>query len=125
MGIFAIASGAIPGAVSRYYLTRYCKRVLGNGFPYGTFIINLTGCLMTGFLFTLFREIPSFPPEIELLLRIGFLGSYTTFSTYAYDTLTLWRNHKRVATLAYWLLSPILGVLAIVIGRYFAKLILS
>lgn len=123
--VLAIAIGAVPGALSRYYLTEFCKRAMGGHFPYGTFIINFTGCLLMGFFFTLFKGIEGFPSEIDLLVRTGFLGSYTTFSTYGYDTLTLWRNGKQVATVFYWAGSAVLAVLGIVLGRYLAKLIVG
>ena len=121
--VIAIAIGAVPGALSRYYLTELCKTAMGTNFPYGTFIINFTGCLLMGFFFTLFQGIKGFPPEIDLLVRTGFLGSYTTFSTYGYDTLTLWRNGKQVATIFYWAGSATLAVVGIILGRYLAKLI--
>ncbi|MEA5576852.1 fluoride efflux transporter CrcB [Anabaena sp. UHCC 0451] len=123
--VLAISVGAIPGAVSRYYLTEFCKKNIGTNFPYGTFIINLTGCLLMGFFFTLFKGIKGFPPEMDLLVRTGFLGSYTTFSTYGYDTLTLWKNGKQGATIFYWAGSAMLGVVCIALGRYVAKLIVG
>jgi CrcB protein len=122
-GLLAIAIGAIPGAASRYYLTEFCKRAFGTRFPYGTFIINFTGCLLMGFFFTLFEGIKGFPPEADLLVRTGFLGAYTTFSTYGYDTLTLWRNHKKGTTLFYWLGSAVLAIIGILFGRFLATLI--
>lgn len=125
LSVSAIAIGAIPGAVSRYYLTEFCKKAIGTNFAYGTFIINFTGCLLMGFFFTLFKGIQGFPPEIDLLVRTGFLGSYTTFSTYGYDTFSLWRNHQKVATIFYWLGSAILAVFGIILGRYLAKLIVG
>lgn len=124
-GILAIAIGAIPGAVSRYYITEFCKKNIGLNFPYGTFIINVTGCLLMGFFFTLFKGIKGFPPEIDLLVRTGFLGSYTTFSTYGYDTFTLWRNGKQAATIYYWAGSTMLGLIGIILGRYIAQLIVG
>ncbi len=127
LDIFVISAGAIPGALSRYYLNEYCKRAFGSDFPYGTFIINFTGCLLMGFLFPLFRTvaprafgIENFPLSIDLLVRVGFLGSYTTFSTYGYDTLTLWRNNKKGATIFYWLGSAVLGVIGIGVGGFLA-----
>jgi fluoride exporter len=124
-GVLAIALGAIPGAVSRYYLTEFCKRAIGTNFPYGTFIINFTGCFLMGFFFTLFKGIKGFPPEIDLLVRTGFLGSYTTFSTYGYDTLTLWRNGKQGTSIFYWAGSAVLAVVGIILGGNLAKLILG
>jgi CrcB protein len=124
-GVLAIAIGAVPGAVSRYYLTEFCKRSFGTDFPYGTFIINFTGCLFMGFSVTLFKGIAGLPPEIDLLVRTGFLGAYTTFSTYGYDTFSLWRNRQKIATLFYWLSSAVLAVVGIVVGRYLATLIVG
>lgn len=125
LGVFAIAIGAIPGAVSRYYLTEFCKKYIGTSFPYGTFIINFTGCLLMGFFFTLFKGIKGFPPEMDLLVRTGLLGSYTTFSTYGYDTFALWRNRQKGATIFYGLGSAILAVVGIILGRYLARLIVG
>ncbi|BAY78787.1 CrcB protein [Nostoc linckia NIES-25] len=124
-GVLAIAIGAIPGAVSRYYVTEFCKRAIGTNFPYGTFIINFTGCLLMGFFFTLFKGIKGFPAEMDLLVRTGFLGAYTTFSTYGYDTLTLWRNGKQGSTIFYLAGSAILAVVGIILGRYLAQLIVG
>lgn len=125
LGVLAIAAGAVPGALSRYYLTEFCKRALGTNFPYGTFVINLTGCCLMGFSFTLFREIKGFPQEVDLLVRTGFLGSYTTFSTYGYDTLMLWRNNQPGTTLFYWMGSAILGLLGLGVGCALAQLLVG
>ncbi len=125
LGVLAIAIGAVPGAVSRYYLTEFCKKSFGTDFPYGTFIVNFTGCLLMGFSVTLFMAIPGFPPEADLLVRTGFLGAYTTFSTYGYDTVSLWKNRQKAASLFYWLGSAVLAVVGIVVGRYLATLIVG
>ncbi|BAY64750.1 CrcB protein [Calothrix brevissima NIES-22] len=125
LGLLAIALGAIPGAVSRYYLTEFCKRYLGTNFPYGTFIINFTGCVLMGFFFTLFQGIKGFPPEIDLFVRTGFLGAYTTFSTYGYDTLILWNNRQQKATILYWVGSATLAVVGIILGTNLAQIILG
>jgi fluoride exporter len=125
LGVLAIAAGAVPGALSRYYLTEFCKRVLGTNFPYGTFVINMTGCFLMGFSFTLFRGIKGFPQEVDLLVRTGFLGSYTTFSTYGYDTLKLWRNNQPGTTLFYWMGSAILGLVGLGVGCALAQLLVG
>ena len=117
----AISLGAIPGALSRYYVTLWLTRTMGTNFPYGTFIINLTGALIMGFFvtFTLERTITS--PDLRLLVAVGFLGSYTTFSTYALDTSILLKSGDRGLALFYWLGSAILGVFCLEIGSFFAK----
>ncbi|MDX2096783.1 MAG: fluoride efflux transporter CrcB [Leptolyngbyaceae cyanobacterium bins.59] len=110
-----IAMGAIPGAIVRYALTEWMKAKFGDRFPYGTFVINLTGCFLAGLCFILLTRFPQYPKELDLLIRIGFLGSYTTFSTYGYDTLTLSRKNNRMAGV-YWAGSAILGFLAVYLG---------
>jgi CrcB protein len=122
LSIFAIAIGAIPGALSRYHLTEWTKAKFGTKFPYGTFVINLTGCLAMGFFFTISEGITGYPKELDLLIRTGFLGSYTTFSTYGFDTLTLWRSKQKLATFFYWAGSAILGLIAVILGATIAHL---
>ncbi|MCY7334429.1 MAG: fluoride efflux transporter CrcB [Pseudanabaena sp. CAN_BIN31] len=106
--VLAIALGAVTGALSRFYLTEWSKSRFGTKFPYATFGINLSGCLAMGFFFTISEGISGYPTELDLLIRTGFLGSHITFSTYGFDTLTVWRNKimwrsKQVAaTMFYW-----------------------
>ena len=119
---FAIASGAVPGALSRFYLTEWSKAKYGTKFPYATFGINVTGCFAMGFFFTISKGITGYPTELDLLIRTGFLGSYTTFSTYGFDTLTMWRSNQKIATIFYWAGSAILGVATVFLGAAIAKL---
>lgn len=121
INVFVIAAGAVPGALSRYCLTEWTKAKFGTKFPYGTFVINLTGCLAMGFFFTISKGITGYPKELDLMIRTGFLGSYTTFSTYGFDTLTLWRSDQKTATYFYWAGSAILGLLAVILGVAIAK----
>jgi CrcB protein len=62
---------------------------------------------------------------VDLLVRTGFLGSYTTFSTYGYDTLMLWRNNQPGTTLFYWMGSAILGLLGLGVGCALAQLLVG
>ena len=119
---FAIATGAVSGALSRFYLTEWSKAKFGTKFPYATFAINLTGCLAMGFFFTISKGITGYPTELDLSIRTGFLGSYTTFSTYGFDTLTLWRSKQTGATAFYWAGSAVLGLGAVLLGVAIAKL---
>lgn len=120
----AVSLGAIPGALSRYYITLWTAQWFGTGFPYGTFLINLTGALVMGFFvtFTLERSITA--PELRLLVAVGFLGSYTTFSTYALDTLTLARGGNTGLSLLYWAGSAALGVVCVALGSNLARRLL-
>jgi fluoride exporter len=117
----AISLGAIPGALSRYYLTLLASRWFGSTFPYGTFFINLSGALLMGFFvtFTLERAIAS--PDLRLLVAVGFLGSYTTFSTYTLDSKTLLSSGNYQLSLFYWLGSAVLGVICLELGSLLAR----
>jgi CrcB protein len=125
LNVLAIAIGAIPGALSRYHLTEWTKAKYGTKFPYGTFVINLTGCLAIGFFFTISKTITGYPKELDLLIRTGFLGSYTTFSTYGFDTLTLWRSKQKLATVFYWAGSATLGLVAVILGAAIANFVVK
>ncbi len=117
----AVCLGAIPGALSRYYLTILLNKWLGTDFPYGTFFINITGALIMGFVFTLAVERSLISPELRLLIATGFLGSYTTFSTYALDSSLLWRSGSLISGSFYWLGSSILGVIGLELGSFLAR----
>lgn len=116
-GAIAISLGAIGGALSRYYLTIWFSQRFGTAFPYGTFFINVSGCFVMGFFatFVLVRtEIVS--PELRLLIGTGFLGAYTTFSTYGLETWMLLRSGNFLPTFVYWGGSALLGVVGVWLG---------
>ena len=118
-----VSLGAIGGALSRYYLTLWFIRRFGTGFPYGTFFINLTGCFCMGLFTTLALErLIVIPPEVRLLVAVGFLGAYTTFSTYGLDTVNLMRDRGFISASFYWAGSAILGIISIQLGVFVARL---
>ncbi len=81
-----IALGAVAGASARYFLSGYIARVFSTTFPYGTLLINVTGSLVLGFFLVLAGERMLLDPRWRLLVAIGFCGSYTTFSSYAFES---------------------------------------
>jgi CrcB protein len=126
----AISLGAIAGALSRYYLTLWFAQRFGTSFPYGTFFINLTGCLAMGFFVTLVSDrLVKFPPEVVLMVTTGFLGAYTTFSTYGLDSVVLLRVSLSrpesigyaISTVFYWAGSAVLGVICVQLGVFLAR----
>ncbi len=113
----AVAVGAVPGALSRYYLTIFWAQQLGTRFPYGTFLINLTGSFFIGALVTWLNQLPIAPfPYLRELVVVGFLGAYTTFSTYALDTANLIRPRQYALAFLYWAGSLILGLVCVQTG---------
>ncbi|NEQ20814.1 MAG: fluoride efflux transporter CrcB [Microcoleus sp. SIO2G3] len=127
----AISLGAIAGALSRYYLTLGFAQAFGSNFPYGTFLINLSGCCAMGFFVTLTSErVMTIPPDVRLLVTTGFLGAYTTFSTYGLDSVVLFRRvlgdsfalRSFIVASLYWAGSAILGIISLQLGVILARL---
>jgi CrcB protein len=83
--LLAIA-GAI-GTLSRYALSGWAYRLFGEGFAYGTLLVNVAGCLLLGFIMHLSLSTDIVSPEWRLAVTVGFLGAFTTFSTFGYETL--------------------------------------
>jgi fluoride exporter len=117
----AVCLGAISGALSRYYLAVWRQRWLGTDFPFGTFFANLSGAFLMGFFITLTLERAIASPDLRLLVAVGFLGSYTTFSSYALDTSALWHAGDRSMAIGYGLGSATLGLMGLEIGSWLAK----
>lgn len=82
-----ISLGAFLGAGLRYYLSRVVARLISSSFPYGTLLINVTGSFLLGLFLTWTTERVLADPRWRLFIAIGFCGSYTTFSSYAYETI--------------------------------------
>lgn len=117
----AIALGAVPGALCRFYLTRFCVQWFGPGFPYGTFLINLSGSLLMGFVTTLLLSRAITSPDLRAFMTVGFLGAYTTFSTYSFETATLLHSGHWGKTLFYWWGSALLGFVSLEMGSLLAR----
>lgn len=118
-----ISAGAILGANVRYWIGDWAAQKFGASFPYGTFIINLTGSLLIGFFLTLTTERLMIDPRWRLLIAVGFLGSYTTFSTFTYESLNLLFNGQWLIGLINFFGSTFLGILAVGVGVYLGKAI--
>ncbi len=117
----AIAAGGSLGAVSRYWMSASTYQWLGQGFPYGTLMVNLLGSLVMGFLSVLLVHRFQVSEEIRMGLLVGFLGSFTTFSTFAMDTLQLAGNDAILKAIVYILFSVLLCILGAWAGLVAAK----
>lgn len=89
MNYLWIALGAVVGASARYFLSTYIGRHFSTIFPYGTLLINITGSLILGFFLVYASERVLVDPRWRLLVAVGFCGSYTTFSSYAFESFAL------------------------------------
>ncbi|BAY78788.1 CrcB protein [Nostoc linckia NIES-25] len=122
--VMAIALGAIPGALGRYFITEFTKAIIGKDFSYyGTFFINVTGCFIIALFYTLNEQkFRSLSPEIRLAIATGFCGAYTTFSTYGLETFTQIDKGNITIALIYWLGSMLIGMLGVQLGVTLGKL---
>lgn len=116
-----ISAGAILGANARYWIADWASQKIGTGFPYGTLIINFTGSLLLGFFLTLATEKLMIDPRWRLMVSVGFLGAYTTFSTYTFESFNLISKGQWLPGLINLIGSSILGLIAVGIGVYLGK----
>ena len=121
-GAIAISLGAVFGALSRYFVTLLFNLLFTTTFPLGTFVINLTGCIGIGFVTTLLgAQLASLSPDVKLLLVTGFMGSYTTFSTYGLETFALLQSAQTGRAIAYWLGSAVAALPCVYLGISLAR----
>ncbi len=120
--ILAIAIGGAAGAVSRHFLTASIMRLLGSGFPYGIFVVNVVGSFLMGLLVTLLATRFEVSPELRGLLAVGFLGSFTTFSTYSLDIMLMIERGEWGSAAIYAFGSLVLGVLGLIGGMMIGKI---
>jgi CrcB protein len=113
---WSVAIGAAAGGVSRFYLNALIQQRAGADFPLGTFVINISGSLLLGFLLRYALQSGGVSEELRLLLTTGFCGGYTTFSTFSYDTLVLVQDREYGRAGLYVAGSVLLSVVAAFVG---------
>jgi CrcB protein len=119
--LLLVALGGALGAVSRYVVGLVVTSAFGARWPLGTFVINVTGCFVIGLCVPLLARLSPGGEALRYLLPIGFVGAYTTFSTYALETVEL------IAARAWWragsyvVLSIVAGGLAVALGLAVAR----
>ena len=109
----AVALGGALGALARYGISTWVFTISSHKFPYATLAVNVLGSFLMGILFVLIIEKAALPAEMRSLLMIGFLGAFTTFSTFSLDALGLWQNDHLFMALIYILATVILCLIAI------------
>lgn len=110
--LLAVALGGALGAMARFGVALGVAQIWPNVFPLGTLVVNLLGSLCIGILFGVWLKRPELPVLLQQGVFIGFLGAFTTFSTFSLDTLRLIENGESLMALGYILLSVCLCLLA-------------
>jgi len=112
----AVAGGGALGAALRHAMQMAAGRAFGPALPYGTFAVNVAGCFAMGLLVSWFAAREPNPGALRAFLAVGLLGGFTTFSAFALDAVTLWRDKALFAASLYVLGSVILSVGGLVAG---------
>ena len=114
--LILVGSGSFLGGNARYILATFIANRFGSAFPYGTLIINVTGSLVIGVLLTYILERSNLNPNYRLVFVVGFLGAYTTFSTYTFDALTLMQDGQWFRSIIYLVGTVALGMICVAGG---------
>ncbi len=121
--LFVISLAAVVGANARYLLSRILARELGSAFPYGTLVINVAGSFLAGFFIIWTTERVLVDPRWRLLIVVGFCGSFTTFSSYAYESMTLFERGQWLLMVGNVLSNNLLCLTAAIGGIMLARLL--
>jgi CrcB protein len=116
-----IALGGALGSIARYWVGSTVSGRLGARFPYGTFVINMTACLLIGFVVTFLGRRAELGAAWRYLVPVGFIGAYSTFSTYEWETLYSMRSGAFALAALYALGSLVLGLAAVWGGSALAE----
>ena len=119
-----IALGGSVGAVSRFLMSQLINRTSNDIFPWGTIAVNLLGSLLIGFFVELFSR-TVVPDNLRSILIIGFLGAFTTFSTYALESISLLRGNEIKLFIQNILIHNVLGLAFVIFGIYLSRIVIK
>lgn len=121
--IIMVGVGGMAGSIARFLASTYITKYFLSLFPFGTFIVNVTGCLLIGLLYGLSSRYQWFDSDWRLFLATGFCGGYTTFSSFSAENMQLIQQSMYGTFALYSIASFSLGLLAVFIGFQAIRLI--
>jgi len=113
-----VGLGGFIGSIARFWLGSYITVRMGARFPYGTFVINMSGSFLIGLVVTLLAERARWSPNLLYLIPVGFIGAYTTFSTFELEAFRSVRNGDLLLSFLYVILSVTVGFAAVWLGVF-------
>lgn len=117
-----IGIGGFLGSIARYLTASYFTKIIPSAFPYGTFAVNILGCLAIGIVYGLSERCSWFTPEWRLFLATGLCGGYTTFSSFTYENVELLQNGNYFTFASYSIASFVLCLVSSFIGLILTKI---
>jgi fluoride exporter len=118
-----VGLGGALGSIARYLVGLLVYERMGTRFPYGTFVINVSGCFVIGLVLAVLDERMGLSPAWREALAIGFVGAFTTFSTFEYETLRAVQHGQAATALTYVVSSLVLGFMAVWAGATVGKVL--
>ena len=119
--LLIVGTGSFIGGAMRYLLSTLMKSVCGQGFPWGTLMVNLLGCFLFGMLFAVFGKSNAMDNTLYLLLTTGVCGGFTTFSTFANESVQMLQQGNTWGFVGYVATSVVAGLALIALGYGVAK----
>lgn len=120
--LLLVGAGGLIGSVARYLTASYFTKAFPSSFPYGTFVVNIVGCLIIGIIYGLSERFNWLTPEWRLFLVTGICGGFTTFSSFAYENIKLIQEGQFLVFAGYSIASFALGLLAVFFGLTLTKI---
>jgi CrcB protein len=117
--ILIAGTGGFLGTVARFLASRYFQNLFLSAFPFGTFLVNVSGCLLIGIFYGISQKGNMLTPELRMFLTVGFCGGFTTFSTFAGENIALLKDGNFLYFALYTSLSVFLGLMATYVGNLF------
>lgn len=122
---FSVFFGGAIGSVARFYLGAFVQSVLGQSFPWGILLVNVSGSFVIGIFSIIFLQLFKIAPIFRLLLITGFLGGYTTFSGFSLDVVNMFKYGLNIQAILYVFASVVLCLLATWLGMSLGELLIK
>ena len=116
--LFILGIGGFLGAVSRHLVSGYVQELFkAANFPFGTMVVNILGCFILGLLTQIAGAKDLIDPQTRLFLMVGFIGAFTTFSTFSVESANLFQSGQNFTAILYLIGSNILGIIFVFVGQ--------